>query len=304
MMAETGIVFDIQRCSLHDGPGIRTTIFLKGCQLACQWCHNPESIAFQPQLSYNPAQCVNCLACVRACDFDAHLIDEHGRHLLDFARCTACGNCVEVCQGNALRMIGSEMTVEAVMKEVLRDRAFYERSGGGITLSGGEPMMQLAFSKALLAAAKYAGIHTCLETNGAVPQAWYGEILPLVDLFLFDYKATEPALHKQLTGSGNDQILQNLAFLYENGASIILRCPLIPGVNDDTIHLDAIAELHKEYPRLAGIELMPYHNLGVAKSGHIGESAPLPTVTAATVEMQEAWLTRLRQAGCEVARIS
>jgi hypothetical protein len=117
-----------------------------------------------------------------------------------------------------------------------------------------------------------------LETNGAVPQAWYEEILPLVDLFLFDYKATDPALHKELTGSSNEQILQNLAFLYEQVKSIVLRCPLIPGVNDDTIHLDAIAELHKEYPRLAGIELMPYHNLGVAKSGHIGELAPLPTV--------------------------
>jgi pyruvate formate lyase activating enzyme len=304
MMAETGIVFDIQRCSLHDGPGIRTTIFLKGCQLACQWCHNPESIAFQPQLSYNPAQCVNCLACVRACDFDAHLIDEQGHHLMDFARCTACGNCVDVCQGNALRMIGSEMTVEAVMKEVLRDRAFYERSGGGITLSGGEPMMQLAFSKALLAASKDAGIHTCLETNGAVPQAWYEEIMPLVDLFLFDYKATDPALHKQLTGSSNEQILENLAFLYEQDKAILLRCPLIPGVNDDTIHLDAIAQLHKEYQRLAGIELMPYHNLGVAKSGHIGEIAPLPVVKAATAEMQEAWLMHLRQAGCEAARIS
>ena len=146
--------------------------------------------------------------------------------------------------------------------------------------------------------------NTCLETNGAVPQAWYSEILPLVDLFLFDYKATDPVLHKQLTGSSNEQILQNLAFLYEQEKAILLRCPLIPGVNDDTIHLDAIAELHKEYPRLAGIELMAYHNLGVAKSGHIGELAALPAVKAVTPEMQEAWLTHLRQAGCEAARIS
>lgn len=303
-MPETGVVFDIQRCSLHDGPGIRTTVFVKGCQLNCLWCHNPESLSFKPQLSYNENQCVNCLTCVRACEFDAHLVDSHGQHMMDFAKCVACGKCVEGCQGNALRVIGEEMEVDQVMKTVIRDRAFYERSGGGITVSGGEPMMQKEFTKELLEKAKQEGVHTCVETNLAVPQEWYEEILPLVDLFLCDYKATDPVLHEQLTGQRNEKILSNLDFLYQHGKAIVLRCPMIPGVNDNDDHLQAISELCHKYPDLQGVELMAYHNLGVAKSGHIGEDAPLPDVKPATKEIQEAWISRLHELGCAKAKIS
>lgn len=299
-----GIIFDIQRCSLHDGPGIRTTVFVKGCQLHCQWCHNPESIAFQPQLSYTQEQCVNCLSCVRACEFDAHLIDTHGQHMLDFARCIACGKCVDGCQGNALRIIGEEKEVESVMKTVVRDRQFYERSGGGLTISGGEPLMQKEFTHQLLAQAKAEGIHTCIETNLAVPQEWLTEILHQVDVFLCDYKATDPALHKRLTGQSNEQVLSNLDYLYQQGKAIILRCPLVPGVNDQEAHLQAIALLCRQYPDLLGIELMPYHNLGVAKSTHIGEVAALPDVQPATREMQADWLNTLHALGCEKAKIS
>lgn len=303
-MPEQGVVFDIQRCSLHDGPGIRTTVFLKGCQLHCPWCHNPESMAFQPQLSYNANQCVNCLACVRACEFDAQLIDAHGQHLVDFARCTTCDRCVENCQGNALSIIGEVTDVATVMKIVVRDRAFYERSGGGLTISGGEPMMQKAFTKALLQAARAEGIHTCIETNLAVPQEWYEEILPLVDLFLCDYKATDSELHLQLTGQGTEQILSNLAYLCQQEKAVVLRCPMIPGVNDSEDHFQAIAALCKQYPNLQGVELMAYHNLGVAKSEHIGEEAPLPDVKPATKEIQEAWVSHLHELGCEKAKIS
>lgn len=303
-MPETGIVFDIQRCSLHDGPGIRTTVFVKGCQLNCLWCHNPESVSFKPQLSYNENQCVNCLACVRACEFDAHLIDSHGHHMIDFAKCAACGNCVDGCQGNALRIIGGETETDEVMKTVVRDRAFYERSGGGLTISGGEPMMQKTFTKELLTKAKTEGIHTCIETNLAVSQDWYKEIIPFVDLFLCDYKATDPELHERLTGQRNEQILENLDYLYQQGKPIVLRCPMIPGVNDSNDHLQAIAHLCQQYPDFRGVELMAYHNLGVAKSGHIGEDAPLPDVKPATKEMQEAWISRLHELGCEKAKIS
>ena len=303
-MPQTGIVFDIQRCSLHDGPGIRTTVFLKGCQLNCLWCHNPESLSFQPQLSYNANQCVNCLACVRACDFDAHLVDSQGHHLMDFARCAACGSCVEECQGNALRIIGQEMTVDEVLKTVLRDRAFYERSGGGLTISGGEPMMQKSFTMALLKAAKKEGLHTCIETNLAVPSEWYQEILPFVDLFLCDYKATDPVLHEHLTGQRNEVILENLAYLYEQNQQIVLRCPMIPALNDNDDHLQAIAALSQKYPDLAGVELMAYHNLGVAKSAHIGQDAALPDVKPATEQIQQAWISRLNELGCEKVKIS
>lgn len=303
-MSEKGVVFDIQRCSLHDGPGIRTTVFVKGCQLNCQWCHNPESLSFKPQLSYNPAQCVNCLACVRACDFDAHLIDSQGHHIMEFAKCLACGKCVDDCQGNALRIIGEEMGVDQVMKTVIRDRAFYERSGGGITISGGEPMMQKTFMVELLQKAKAEGIHTCVETNLAVPQEWYSEILPLVDLFLCDYKATDPELHKRLTGQSNELILENLDYLYHQGKEIVLRCPMIPDINDTEDHLQAIVRLCQQYPDLKAVDLMAYHNLGVAKSGHIGEAVPLPDVKPATNQIQVKWIERLHELGCEKAKIS
>jgi pyruvate formate lyase activating enzyme len=224
--------------------------------------------------------------------------------MMEFAKCVACGNCVDDCQGNALRIIGQEMGVDEVMKTVIRDRAFYERSGGGITVSGGEPMMQKAFTKELLRQAKAEGIHTCVETNLAVPQAWYAEMLPLVDLFLCDYKATDPDLHERLTGKRNEQILENLDFLYSQGKDIVLRCPMIPGINDTQDHLEAIARLCKIYPNFKGVELMAYHNLGVAKSGHIGEDALLPHVNPATDELQETWLSQLHTLGCEKAKIS
>ncbi|NSW53232.1 MAG: glycyl-radical enzyme activating protein [Anaerolineae bacterium] len=300
----TGLVFDIQRCSLHDGPGIRTTVFLKGCQLNCQWCHNPESIAFGPELFYTAEDCIDCLACVAACQFGAQQAGANGTHGFDHARCTACGACVAVCPVNALKLVGTPMTVEAVMAQVERDRDFYRRSGGGGTLSGGEPMMQFAFTRALLSAAKEAGIHTALETNGAAPWEHYAELLPLVDLVLFDFKATDSAIHRQLTGMGNERILENLERLYRAGKPIVLRCPLVPGINDDAGHLRGIAAVSQRYPQLSGIEVMAYHNLGTAKSVRLGATAPLPGLPSATPDQRSRWIETLHALGCAKAQLS
>ncbi|HEY0867131.1 MAG TPA: glycyl-radical enzyme activating protein [Fimbriimonas sp.] len=298
----SGIVFDIQRCSLQDGPGIRTTVFLKGCPLRCQWCHNPESIGFGPQLSYDESQCVGCFECVAVCTEGAHSIRE-GRHALDFSKCQACGKCVEVCEGGALRMIGREHTVDEVMAEVRKDAAFYRRSGGGVTLSGGEPMAQFEFSREILEAARREGIHTCLETSGASSWDRYQAVAPSVDLFLFDYKASGAERHRALTGAGNGLILQNLAKLAASGARIVLRCPLVPGVNDDRAHLSAIADLAARL-QLAGVEVMAYHDLGIAKGARVGHSNGLTTVQPPSPEVQERWISSLRSLGCSNARLA
>lgn len=303
-MTETGQVFDIQRCSLHDGPGIRTTVFLKGCQLHCEWCHNPESIAFQAQVSYLAEHCVHCLVCVDVCQHGAQQVDAEGHHVRNHALCIACGECIDTCQGDALKLIGKEMDAEEVLVEVERDRAFYQRSGGGMTISGGEPMMQFQFTRALLAAARNAGIHTALETNLAVRWDKYAELLPLVDLFLCDYKATVSETHHALTGMGNELILANLDRLIQAGKAVVLRCPLVPGVNDDRSHLQGIADLSLRYPQLSGVEIMAYHNLGVAKSSHIGDTALLADIPSASPETQTWWIEILHGLGCKKAKLS
>lgn len=286
----TGIVFDIQRFALHDGPGIRTTVFLKGCPLQCLWCHNPESQAFAPQLSHNPERCGTCPACLEA--------KERG-----VASLKPAAAYVEACPNGAFTLIGEPMTVERVMDEVMRDEAYYRRSGGGLTLSGGEPLAQFDFALALLKAAKERGLHTCLDTSGAVSERKIAEVAEFVDLFLFDYKATDPAEHQRLTGASNARILANLDFLYRRGARIRLRCPLIPSVNDTPEHLGGIAALSARYPDLESVEVMAYHDLGKDKAARVGMTYPLPHVPTADEATQAAWLGMLGTLGCTRARL-
>jgi pyruvate formate lyase activating enzyme len=302
-MKSSGLIFDIQRASLHDGPGIRTTVFFKGCPLQCYWCHNPESISYQPQVSFNWEKCASCFSCVDACENGAHQVKD-GTHILVRALCVACGTCLDYCTHDALKMVGEQWTVKQVMAEVERDFDYFENSGGGITLSGGEPMGQFDFALAILQACQERGIQTCVETSGFAPQRKYHEILPFVDLFLFDYKVTEPDSHQNLIGVPNNLILSNLDDIYKQGASIILRCPLIPGVNDTPRHLEGIAKISEKYPNLESLEIMAYHDLGRDKGLRLGRVYPLMDVGTATDSQKQGWLNSLAALGCEKAIIS
>ena len=239
-----GRIFDIQRFSVHDGPGIRTTVFLKGCPLRCVWCHNPEGINAAPMVSFLPEKCLACGECVRACVHDAHRLegsDVIGHpvvHLYNRDACETCGSCTRYCDSGALEFVGRPMSVEDVMKEVSQDQPFYASSGGGMTISGGEPLAQIDFTIALLRAAKEQGIHRCVETSGFASWERFPPLLPLVDLFLFDCKETDPQRHKVFTGQSNQLILENLWRLHEAGARVQLQCPIVPGFNDREDHFD------------------------------------------------------------------
>ncbi|MBW7866442.1 MAG: glycyl-radical enzyme activating protein [Candidatus Hydrogenedens sp.] len=295
----TGVVFDIQRMCVHDGPGIRTTVFLKGCPLRCDWCHNPEGVSPAPELLYRNSLCLLCGECAERCPHDAHEFTEEGGHRLNRLLCQRCFACVAVCGSDALARSGTEMSVEAVMAEALRDQPFYGRSGGGLTLSGGEPFLQKGFALALLAAAKAAGLHTCVETCCAVPWETLEAALPLVDLFLADYKETDPGLHKERTGRDNAQILENLARLDAAGAPLVLRCPLIPGVNLRDGHLEGVAALANRLTHCRAVHIMGYHPGGLAKRGQAGGPAGVDSLPARPMGRAalESAAERLRELG-------
>lgn len=266
----TGIIFNIQRFCLDDGPGIRTTVFLKGCYLHCFWCHNPESMTLSPQLSYTAARCGGCGQCVTACTSGVHSFVD-GVHRVDFAACITCGDCVAACPTGALSIIGKQMTVTAVLTEVMKDAPYYAESGGGLTLSGGEPLYQFEFALALLRQAKALGLDTAVETSGIAPQAHYTAVLPFVDHFLFDIKHEDAQVHQKVTGISNAPILANLDWLYRHGAEITLRCPQIPRVNETAVFAQFITDLQAKYPNLAGVDWLPYHEMGVEKQAQIGQ---------------------------------
>ena len=284
-----GVIFDLLRFSLHDGPGIRTIVFLKGCPLKCEWCHNPESQSIKPQLLFNPEKCIDCFECVNACSHGVHKISNE-KHYVDWNFCKTEGNCVNVCSSGALKLIGKEFPVNEIMEEIKKDMKYYRKSNGGVTISGGEPLYQFDFTKALLIALKSEGIHTCIDTCGFVKEDYYNEILPYTDLFLFDYKLTDNKQHKRYTNARNDLILSNLDFLYGKGASIILRCPIIPGINNNEEHFNGIKTLIEKYPNLKSVELMPYHRMGRDKSINIGQEYKLNYIKEADNLEKQNWI--------------
>lgn len=264
-----GLVSDIQRFCTHDGPGIRTVVFLKGCPLDCAWCHNPESKRPHKELLYNPQLCIGCGNCVSACRKDSHTLVE-GVHEFDRSKCRLSLLCADQCYSGALEAVGKEMSVGEVMAEVMKDRIFYEKSGGGLTVSGGEPMAQFEFTRSLLESAGSGGIHTGMETCGYGPAERFREIVPLVDLFLWDIKDTDEARHRAYTGVALGPILENLRLVDAAGGKTILRCLLIPEVNLREEHLDAIASLYRSLVNCIGVELLAYHPFGVSKSARLG----------------------------------
>lgn len=285
----TGTVVDIQHFSTHDGPGIRTTVFLKGCSLRCKWCCNPETIARQPELGFNRKRCVgasDCGRCLPVCPERALNVEADGLIQVNWDRCTDCGRCVDVCPSKALHSFGREMSVSEVLAEVESDSAFYGASGGGITLSGGECLLQPEFSAALLKAARRRGISTAIETAGNVPWCSMAEVLPYVDTVLHDYKLTDSAAHKRWTGADNKVILANFRRAYVEFPDVrfVARIPLIPGVNDDLEHIDAVLDAIAPYPNVVELELLPYHRFGDSKYRLLGRVYGLEDFAAPAAE--------------------
>ena len=288
-----GTIFNIQKFCVNDGPGIRTTVFLKGCPLSCIWCHNPESKKTAPEMFYNAQKCVKCGRCAASCERVCHGISERG-HDYDRRECIVCGKCAEVCPTEALEAAGYEISVEDALRDVLKDKIFYDNSGGGMTVSGGEPMLQYDFTLSLLKAAKEAGLHTCMETCGYAPEEHYREIAPFVDIFLFDYKITDPEKHRECTGVTNELILSNLKMLDEAGAKTILRCPIIPTINDNEEHLSAIAALANSLSNVLEINIEPYHPLGSGKSEMLGREYALHDLSFPEEETVKGWIETVK----------
>lgn len=288
-MEVKGTVFNIQRFSLHDGPGIRTTVFLKGCNIRCAWCHNPESFSAKPQLSVNFSKCTSCGACVVQCPNGVHAITAEGKHLFEPARCSMCKACVCSCPQGAITAIGETMTAEQVVETVCKDSRYYAKSGGGVTVSGGEPTFQLEFLLEILRRSKEQGLHTCVETNGICAPDKMRRVAEFTDLFLLDFKHFDEEAHRRWTGASNKTVYENLALFDELRQPVILRCPVIPSVNDTPEHFAAIAQLQREHSCIQSTEIMPYHDVGVSKWGNIGLDYSLTEVAPPDGNTAQSW---------------
>ncbi|PWH13039.1 MAG: glycyl-radical enzyme activating protein [Anaerolineae bacterium] len=265
----SGILFDIRRYSVHDGPGIRTTVFFKGCPLNCWWCHNPEGKSPEIEIFLRENRCIRCGACLNVCEVGA-IYQHHESFETNRALCTLCGACVEECYAEARELVGKRMTVSEVLEEIERDRAFFEQSGGGVTFSGGEPLFQPNFLAALLQACRSQGIHTAVDTCGFASWDTLNRLRTDIDLFLYDLKLIDEERHRQFTGVSNLPILENLRRLSAFGHSIFVRFPIIPQINDDAINLRQMVEFLLSLPQKHPLDLLPYHASALHKYNGLG----------------------------------
>lgn len=295
-----GTVLNIQHFSLHDGPGIRTVVFLKGCPLRCLWCHNPESNTTRPQLAVTESRCIRCGACLSVCPEGVFTLRD-GVRGVDFSRCTGCGRCEEECMAGALEIMGKEREAEEVMDEVLRDLPYFTDSGGGLTVSGGEPTLQADFAEVLLRTATAHGINTAVETCGFAPWAGLEKLLPVTDTFLYDLKILDAAAHKAATGADNALIHENLRRLAEHGASVIIRMPVIPGYTDSPANFEAAADLILSLPASYPVEVLSYNEMAGSKHPRLGLTYALAGVRKDDGHDPEALAEILRRRGLKAA---
>lgn len=295
-MEPTAPLMDVKRFAVHDGPGIRTTLFLKGCSLKCIWCHNPEGISLEPQMAYYQHKCIGCGECTRVCKTSAQIMVMGKEHLYERLKCVHCGACETVCLGEAMKLFGHRITVEEAMKTVLEDSIFYSASGGGVTVSGGEPLLHADFIQILFQELKKKNIHTAVDTCGNVPWAYFEMVLPFVDLFLYDIKHIDTKVHKTLTGAGNELILDNLKRLSASANHIEIRMPFVPGCNDDDDTIHRIGELLKTL-FIDRMKLLPYHSMARTKYQALGMEDTMPRVESPTDEMLSRAINILKSYG-------
>ncbi|MCD6363194.1 MAG: glycyl-radical enzyme activating protein [Synergistetes bacterium] len=271
-----GLIFDIKRFAVHDGPGIRTTVFFKGCPLSCPWCHNPEGRSFSEELCFFESRCIGCGICVKSCPFGAIFMKE-GDSVPTTNReiCKACGVCVEACPTGARKVAGKWYTVDELLCEIKKDIPFYDTSGGGVTASGGEPLTQAKFLSEFLKACKEIGVRTALDTSGYADWETISSLIDYVDLFLYDVKLIDGEKHKRWIGVPNEPILSNLKKLVQRGGRIFIRYPLIPGVNDSLEDIDSLGRFLSEIGGIEEVDILPYHKLGVDKAKRLGKKDPV-----------------------------
>jgi glycyl-radical enzyme activating protein len=292
----TGTIFDIQRFALHDGPGIRTTVFLKGCPLNCLWCCNPESQSPAPQLGYDESKCIQCMECVSVCPVGA-LSELDSRVSVDFSLCNACGKCAEVCPQTAFKVYGYKAQSQDIIDYVARDMEYFNTSGGGITISGGDPLFQPNFTIDLLGKAKALNINTCIETSAFAGKDIFERLLSLVDYFYIDYKMTGDHRHKEHTGISSFRVFENIELLNRFKANVVLRCIIIPGINDYNEHFKAIALLSQKYESISQVHILPFHRYGEQKYKQIGLHLPDLVAEPISDETVSLWMDRIRQFG-------
>jgi pyruvate formate lyase activating enzyme len=298
----TGTVFNIQRYSIDDGPGIRTTVFFKGCPLSCVWCSNPESQNLAPELMHRDSICKRCYRCVAVCPVGAITVGANGIDI-DREVCTVCGDCVDACPHDAMRITGKEMTVDEVFDVIARDMDFYRDSGGGITLSGGEVLLQPEFALELLKRCREAGLHTCVDTSGQGSTEGLQKLLPYVNLFYFDIKHLDPKVHRAQAGRTNENILRNFGVVAASDIPLAVRVPVVPGFNDTSDAISDIAELVATHAPRATVHLLPYHRYGQQKYEMLGLDYELAAAETPSQEFLQAArkIVEARGLACEIA---
>lgn len=294
----SGTIVNIQKYSIHDGPGIRTTVFLKGCALNCWWCHNPESQNPKPEIMFFKERCTSCGSCIKRCPQKAIEFVE-GYPVVDESKCTLCGKCSDFCPSNARELIGKEITVKDLMKEIIKDEAFYDESNGGVTFSGGEPLLHADYLNNVLKSCKSKGIHTTIDTSGFAAWEQFEKIVDNVDLFLFDIKHMNNEKHMEYMGVGNEVILENLKKLSERGSNIYIRMPIIAGVNDDDENIDKAVDFISKL-NIIHVNLLPYHKMGMDKYRRLNMAYKLSGLEMPSDEVMSKIADKFKKAGIKI----